>query len=233
MTDALASTLSNLSQAHAFHHWMSEQLVPHLKGHVLEAGCGNGNLTPFLAATGLPLSLTDLEPDYLVLRPVQSAFSNIRELFVADLDTEAWATERAAAYDNVVCVNVLEHLQHPEVAVRAFHCVLRPGGVLVVLVPAMPWLYNAIDRHLLHTRRYAQESLRQTLSHPGFRIARLHFFNLLGIPAWWAAGMLGDTTVRRGKIRLFERLLPLARLADRVCQQRAGLSLVAILHKTD
>ena len=56
--------------------------------------------------------------------------------------------------DTVLCVNVLEHLDRPDIAVRGFHRILPPGGKALILVPAHGSLYSAMDKAIEHRQRY-------------------------------------------------------------------------------
>jgi ubiquinone/menaquinone biosynthesis C-methylase UbiE len=65
-------------------------------------------------------------------------------------------------------LDVLEHVEHDYLALAEARRVLRPGGVLVVTVPAHPWLWSSHDRFLHHYRRYRGEDLRARLEEAGF-----------------------------------------------------------------
>jgi SAM-dependent methyltransferase len=79
----------------------------------------------------------------------------------------------------VTALDVLEHLEDDEQAVRELRRVLRPDGVLVVAVPADPALWSAHDDAVGHLRRYTEESLRTLLTGAGFEIERLWSWNVL------------------------------------------------------
>ncbi|HVF33544.1 MAG TPA: methyltransferase domain-containing protein [Acidimicrobiales bacterium] len=87
---------------------------------------------------------------------------------------------------DVVCLlDVIEHLDDPATALVEARRVLRPGGRLVVNVPAHPWLWSAADVHLGHRRRYTRTTLRRELGAAGFDPVLLgHVFTWL-VPAVW------------------------------------------------
>ena len=66
-------------------------------------------------------------------------------------------------------LDVVEHLQHPDQTLRGTWRVLRPGGHLVVTVPAHGWLGSGADELLRHVRRYTRSVLRRQLAAAGFR----------------------------------------------------------------
>ena len=64
-----------------------------------------------------------------------------------------------ASIDAVVALNVLEHIERDDLALAQLHRILKPGGVLVLEVPAGPGLYDGYDAYLMHYRRYAMGGL--------------------------------------------------------------------------
>jgi ubiquinone/menaquinone biosynthesis C-methylase UbiE len=61
--------------------------------------------------------------------------------------------------DIVIMLNVLEHIEHDEAAIKQVYRILKPGGVLILEVPAGPQLYDAYDKVLMHYRRYSSQML--------------------------------------------------------------------------
>jgi len=81
---------------------------------------------------------------------------------------------------------------------------LRPGGRLVLLVPAHPALYSPLDRHLDHFRRYRRPELLRLLERCGFKVERSFHFNMLGALGWWFNGrVLRRKVLPGGQLRLF------------------------------
>jgi hypothetical protein len=80
---------------------------------------------------------------------------------------------------------VLEHIEHDDVAVAHCFRMLRPGGVLVVEVPAGPGLYDNYDRELMHFRRYRRQGLIKLATDAGFHVEEAsHIGCLLYLPFW-------------------------------------------------
>ena len=83
-----------------------------------------------------------------------------------------------AVFDLVTSLDLLEHLPEPELALREVLRVLRPGGHLVITVPAHKLLWSQHDEALGHLRRYDRKSLRRDLEVAGFRVERMgHYFH--------------------------------------------------------
>jgi SAM-dependent methyltransferase len=84
--------------------------------------------------------------------------------------------------DVVAVLDVLEHVVDDERVLVECNRVLRPGGTLVLTVPAIPALYGHHDRALGHLRRYSLSSLRRLVRSCGFELVRATYFNGLLLP---------------------------------------------------
>jgi len=72
-----------------------------------------------------------------------------------------------ASVDVVVLLNVLEHIEDDVGAVRQLARILKPGGAVVIEVPAGPHLYDVYDKVLMHYRRYRLSGLKRLLRAAG------------------------------------------------------------------
>lgn len=143
-------------------------------GRVLDAGCGPGGglrwLGEFGAVTGF-----DLHP-----RAVRYAAA-AGPVVQASIQALPYP---AARFDLVTCFDVLYHLAVTDdrAAVAELARVLRPGGWLVLRVPAYDWLRGAHDRQV-HTRhRYTRVEVRALLEAAGLRPGRVTHAGLLILP---------------------------------------------------
>lgn len=75
--------------------------------------------------------------------------------------------------DVVISCDVLEHLTDDVVAIREMLRLLRPGGVLILTVPAHQFLWSEHDEALRHQRRYSARELRRQLEEAGARVEKL------------------------------------------------------------
>lgn len=107
---------------------------------------------------------------------------------------------RSGAFDLALSMDVFEHLEDDQAAMRAVRRVLRPGGRLIATVPALRWLWSAHDEALHHFRRYHRDELAQRLEAAGFAIERLSYYNTVLLPPIAA-------------VRLAQRLMPRRRAA--------------------
>jgi len=87
--------------------------------------------------------------------------------------------------DAVVLLNVLEHIQDDAMAMRQLSRVLKPGGVVVIEVPAGPHSYDVYDKLLLHYRRYTLAGLRNLAEGTGFQIVEQSHLGFFVYPGFW------------------------------------------------
>jgi SAM-dependent methyltransferase len=100
-----------------------------------------------------------------------------------------------STFDVILASDVLEHLDDERAAVRAWFRILRPGGLLVALVPAFMLLWSPHDEANQHRKRYRLGELRDCLEECGFKVERTSYWNfLLFLPAV--------------AVRFLQRLLP-------------------------
>ena len=145
---------------------------------ILDAGCGTGGGLRWLAQFGHPCGV-DLHPLPLRLASEQGA----RRLVRADSQALPFTADR---FHIVTSFDVLYHLNITDdrIALREFARVLRPGGWLLLRLPAFDWLRSAHDR-IVHTRhRYTRREVRDKLHAAGLEPVRVTFANtLLFLPA--------------------------------------------------
>jgi SAM-dependent methyltransferase len=94
----------------------------------------------------------------------------------------------------LISMCVIEHLDDDLGALREYHRVLRPGGVIFVSVPAYQWLWGRHDELAAHRRRYSARQLLAVMDRAGFAVDRhTYLFSFLVPPAF----VMRRTPVRR------------------------------------
>jgi glycosyltransferase involved in cell wall biosynthesis len=223
------TTLQSLAVSPAMSGWSLELMAPHLGSRVLEAGAGTGNLTRHLLEKERVVAV---ETDPFYARALERQWGHLGNVSVieGDLEDSRLYEGMAETFDSVLCVNVLEHLDHPEAALAGFARVLAPGGKAAILVPAHQWLFSDVDRAIGHRRRFEESELLRLIEGAGFEVAQVVGFNRLGVLGWLVNKWTGHSTIRTWQARLFSLLLPVARAIERI-PGLPGLSWVAIARK--
>jgi SAM-dependent methyltransferase len=226
-------TLELFSDTRQFNRWMYDQIAPFCKGHILEIGSGIGNISDFLLRDHEEVTLSDVNPVYC--RRLEQTFGDrhsLRGIYPVDLavpDVERSYPRLVGAFDTVVALNVVEHIEDHELAIRNARKLLKAGGGAVVLVPAYRWLYNPLDKELGHFRRYNRRSLSELLSGQHLEVMHTQYFNAAAVPGWWISGSLFRMKeIKSGPLNIYDGLVPVLKLADRLAGRRFGLSVIAV-----
>lgn len=161
---------------------------------VLDVGCGTGANGQVLAGGGRFAVGLDLSPVPLGLQGAMGRGHAAR------LRGDATRLPfPSGAFDMVVALDVLEHIDDDGAAAAELVRVLRPGGVLIVFVPALQLLWGLQDEVSHHRRRYGRAELQSLIAGTGVRIERLTFFNaILFVPI--LAGRLAMRVLPRGRL---------------------------------
>ena len=217
--------LANLGEADRFNRWVLSRFERHLGEDVLEVGCGSGNFTVLMAARGHRVTGIDIDPGY-----VETARRRLAKFTGARVTCgDATAADWSERFDTVVALDVVEHIENDREFLARLARALKPGGKLVVKVPAGPGLMSTLDEVVGHYRRYDRRSLAATLRAAGLAPLSLSHFNVAGTLGWWLNGkVLKRTTPPGEQVKAFEALVPLFRAAEAMVPLPFGLSLIGV-----
>jgi SAM-dependent methyltransferase len=223
--------LDALAGARNYYRWIVSRFAPFLGRRIMEVGAGIGTFTTHLLRTAP-------EARVLVVEPADNNFPQLARRFAAEPRVTARqgylddSLEPAAA-DSVVAVNVMEHVEDDAGFLRGAFRALKPGGHVLLLVPALPSLFGSLDRAFEHYRRYTRPVLSARLREAGFELVELRYMNLPGVAAWWLVGkVLRRRTVGPAEARLYDRwVMPVVRAVESRVAPPLGQTLLAIARK--
>jgi ubiquinone/menaquinone biosynthesis C-methylase UbiE len=158
---------------------------------IVDVGCGTGAVLKRLGNPEENVGI-DLAPEAISFCR-QRGLNNVQQGDVHALPFPD------ASFDAVICSSVLYHQWVSDVggAVREMHRVLRPGGVLLVIVPAFPFLHSAHDEAVMTARRFRKHEMRQLLEKQNFKVRRLTYWTTFLFPLAVAARTLGGSKMGR------------------------------------
>jgi SAM-dependent methyltransferase len=159
------------------------------KARILEIGCGTGHNLPMLARFG-EVEAIEIDP---AAREIASERLG-RPVGAAPLP--ALPDVPRGAFDLVAVLDVVEHIEDDVAALQAMKALLRPGGKVLIAVPAHQWMWSAHDEVNHHHRRYSKKTLAAAIGKAGLRPTRLTYFNSLLFPLAAAARVAGRLTGR-------------------------------------
>ena len=219
-----SAVLESLGSARNYRAWLVDLTAPWLGDEPLEVGSGLGDYAVEWAERGVAVTVS--EADAGRLAHLRRRFADDSRIRVREL---AVPVTQTASYSAVVAVNVLEHIADDVEALRAFGRLVRPGGRVVIFVPAFMALYSRFDREIGHERRYQRRSLAAALSTAGLQIERLHYVNAVGFVAWLLRIRLLRGRPTEGlALRLYDAVVPLLRWVEAWWQPPFGQSLLAV-----
>lgn len=134
------------------------------RGRLLEVGCGAGALLHDLTGRGFACTALETSEDALELARVMN--QTHRDVAIHAAPQPDWA----GRFDALVSLEVLEHIEDDAAALERWRGWLRPGGHLLLSVPARPDLWNPSDVWVGHYRRYDREGLLRLLDSAGFTV---------------------------------------------------------------
>ncbi len=185
--------LEALADLPRYQGWVLDSFQPRLRGRVLEVGAGIGNFAARYTAQVNEAVL--VEPAANLAATLSRRFAglpNVRTVSARLEDLQGQVVPGGdfsdASFDACVMVNVLEHIEDDLAILKRIRQLLRPDGALLLFVPALPVLYGSLDALVDHHRRYLKASLRTVVERAGFRVLKLHYFDVLGVLPWFVAG---------------------------------------------
>ena len=227
IAEVQAGVLESLSSAVNYRRWVCGLAAPWLGDDPLELGSGNGDYAAEWATTGQRITASEAEPSRM--RELHRRFDGHPLVEVRRL---ALPTSEPGAYSATVAINVLEHIDDDLAALVGMRELLRPGGRVVLFVPAFPVAMSRFDREVGHFRRYRAPDLRRQLEAAGLVVERLHYVNAPGVLAWLLLMRLARQRPGEGfALRVFERLVPVLRRIEGRWRPPFGQSVFAVAQR--
>lgn len=223
--------LDAMAEARNYCRWILDFFAPYLGQKVIEIGAGAGTFSQLLLSSGRASELVLFEPGANLFPRLQQRFGNDPRVRLRPGSFDPSVLE--GPVDSIVLVNVLEHILDDDALLLQIQRSLRPGGRVLLFVPALEWNYGSLDEAFEHHRRYSKSVLRKKLERAGFRIERARYVNFLGITSWFLAGkVLRRRTLRPRQVRWYDRwIIPWSFKLEQIWEPPVGQSLVAVAVK--
>ena len=218
--------LDDLVSARNYNRWIAECTLPSLGDDPIEVGSGIGISAALWLELGVPrLTVTDTDKESL---------ARLRERFAGDERVQVRRLDLTTAgegrHTGVVALNVLEHIADDTEALRQAAGLVRPGGRVVIFVPAFPFATGRFDRLIGHYRRYTIATTWSAMTDAGLEIETVRYVNAPGLLAWFVAvRLLGLTPSDGPLLRAWDSLaIQVIRRLEAIRSPPIGQSVLAI-----
>jgi len=146
-----------------------------------------------------------------------------------------------ASFDLVLATDIIEHVDDDETALAEIARVLKPGGAVLVTVPAFKMIWGLQDRVSQHKRRYLQPQLLGRIKAAGLDVRTAYYFNyLLFLPILAARRLIdlfkvrvdSEAEINSGASNwLFDKIFTFDVMSARRIKPPFGVSILAFAHK--
>jgi SAM-dependent methyltransferase len=211
--------------------WLVEELRPFLGQRVVEIGCGLGNLLKHFVDRELVIGI-EISPETVADAKRKFADLGNVSIYEYSIIDPAVLALREKRFDSAVSLNVFEHIEDDELAMRHTARLLEPGGYFVLILPAHPWLYGSMDSSIGHYRRYTKALTKEKLEKTGFKVVHQKYLNMLGAMGWLVNGRLLRRTVPpTGQLQLINKIVPILKAVERTFPPPLGISLMTVAQR--
>lgn len=225
------STLEVLKEAKNYNKWITDEIQQYITPPSLEIGAGTGNISSHFLQKK-PLYLSD--EDKGLVKNLKKKFEKNQNVFVTQLDiTKQPYKKYQKFFSTLFAINVLEHIQDDQTALKNMNTMLKKNGKLLLLVPAKQKAYTKLDKDLGHFRRYEKKEIIKKMKKAGYVIETIYFFNFVGLISWYLRDKMNKDNIhlKPYHITLFDKIVPILRKIETVFRPPVGISLIIVGRK--
>lgn len=139
----------------------------HIK--ILDFGCNTGFFVGYLQKDGFDAYGIDMSEDSIEFGMKRG----VKNLLVGKTPLP-YTNE---SFDIILALDVIEHIEHQDEAIKDLYRLLKPGGKAIIMVPAFMFMWGLQDEVAHHFRRYTKPTLKDVVLRNGFKIERISYFN--------------------------------------------------------
>ena len=221
--------LEAMSSAVNYHRWIIDEFAPYLSGDVAEVGAGIGTMSQLILAQPVR-RLRAFEPSSNMYPRLAAA---LRGEPRAEAINDFFGPKHAGeGLDAILYINVLEHVDDDRAELSYAWQALKPGGRLLVFVPALQWLYSDFDRQVGHLRRYRRGALAEAARAAGFEVEKARYFDATGVLPWYLFFVLLRRPMGGGSVSLYDKVaVPITRFIERFISPPVGKNVLLVARK--
>ena len=208
--------LEPMSLGTNYHQWIYDIIEPYIGHEVCDVGAGLGTFSRLLSDR----ELTIVEIDEDRNKALRDQFKKVSYGCLENIEEDN--------FDTIVYINVLEHILHDDMELDVVYKKLKTGGYVVIFVPALSILFSKFDRDIGHCRRYGKRLLKNRITHAGFELVKLRYFDFFGIIPWLIIYKFLRLGMVPSHVRLYDKMVPVFRHIERWFKLPIGKNLIVI-----
>jgi len=225
----------------ALDRWQVELFQCYLGRRILEVGAGAGRITAIVAEAGRHEELVAIEPSPHFFGLLQKCAGSLPKTTLMPVEMGTLLPAYADHFDSVYSVHVMEHIEDDRRFLEQMLALTRSGGDVIILVPALQFLFSQLDRNIGHYRRYNKKMIRVLVRGLPVQIEKLAYNNFLGVLGSLYFSKIRkvnyqkDQNARRTFFGLYgtfsKYVVPCARVIEKATPVPLGLNLTLVLRK--
>lgn len=232
---------SKLDLTPSLDRWQFSLLRPHLGRKLLEIGAGAGRITALVAEAGCHDELVAVEPSPYGFHLLQVYAGKWPKTILMEAEAAKLLPQYCEHFDSVYSVHVMEHIEHDRQFVETMLALTRPGGNVIIMVPALPFLFSELDRNIGHYRRYNKRMIRTLVRDLPVEVRHMVYNNLLGVLGSFYFSKFRKINYQKNDVAssnffgvyhfFSEYIVPGIRVLERLVPVPVGLNLTVVLRK--
>jgi len=233
--------LKGLSSLSNYRKYQYDLVSKYVGNNVLEVGSGDRSFTREIVANRPAAErIISIEPSPVLFHEHKDNFKFPPTVSFFSEDLFNITPETYGTFDTAIFIHVLEHIEKHKEAVDHTAKLLKPGGHVLIEVPALPLLFSVHDEMLGHYRRYTKKMMRSIVDTNVYDIIRIGYNDPIGV-----FGLLLFFKIQKVKLKSKEGtrliknqgafydkyIIPFEQKMEKVVRFPFGLCLTAILRK--
>lgn len=225
----IGEELDLVKDVHNWRKYWGKNIEAYLGDEVLEVGAGLGSNTHYLIQKEGVKRWVCIEPDVKLSSQIERSIHG-KNIEVQTGLLKDYPIENK--FDSILYIDVIEHIQDAESELELAIQYLKPGGHLIILVPAYNFLFSEFDKAIGHFRRYNKKMLRESIPE-GMKNISLFYLDSMGFFASLVNKLfLHQDLPSIKQIQFWDKvILPFSKISDVFLFRSMGKSLIGIWQK--
>jgi len=215
----------------SYYSWILSSFKNILSGSIIDLGTGKGIIVNEYQSISRDLTLVDFNPQ--IVNFLKNEYSS-SEVFNLDLCTDNWSASLPKKYDNIVSLDLLEHIDNENAFFSNINNILKDNGLFIAKVPAQSKLYSEMDKASGHYRRYDPIDFEKLAKSHNLEIVSINSFNKFGAllyPFKNKQKTNFSSTMSVWQIKLANIMIPIFSVIDKLLPTK-GLSYIVVFKKS-